>query len=130
MLNESSLTSNSIHHPNGSYAGLICDFPQESAVISVHINCVQNRNGWILLNPSLIRSSSGATFFKCGHDTCCPDEYMVRPRSRRLQQLLESAITYLDAFHPFSLGPVTNFPGYTRATLLSFQETLLKDITG
>lgn len=51
---------------------------------------------------------------------------MVRPCSRRLQQLLESAIIYffclsdyLEAFHPFNLGAVTTFPGYTRATLLS-----------
>lgn len=51
---------------------------------------------------------------------------MVRPCSRRLQQLLKSAITYflwlsgyLNAFHPFNLGPVTNFSVYTRATLLS-----------
>lgn len=35
---------------------------------------VQNRHGWILLNPSLVCSGSGATSFKCGEDTCGPDE--------------------------------------------------------
>lgn len=39
-----------------------------------HRNRVQNRHGWMLLNPSLVCSGSEATSFKCGEDTCGPDE--------------------------------------------------------
>lgn len=49
-----------IHHPDGSYASLVCEFPQEGVIISVHINLVQIRYGWTLLSQN--RSGSGATW--------------------------------------------------------------------